>query len=551
MADAGHFGILRELTSADHGAERKGPPEGPVKAVLDVLKKERNGEIAYKGLLYRVVAAGSFHAKLKVKGTEFAAVDPADAETLLQEMAGEARGAPAVKKALEEAARFVDKPGTRASDKSKSLILLREVRGGGGSAPEEAPKPAPKPKRPPASSSASDEEPEIRLVNVEAATFVPGVETTKIMYAIDGPVAKTASVTMIVRSVPAKGDPSIVERMAIDGPYSASGSVDWEGKASTPGGLITLKGSPYEIRFELVSKSGKQSTSNVGKIKLEVKETKVVVDDTGPLDVPDDWKTTVAAFITELKNSGMPGDCEGRVIIESPLFKVSSGLTGDMYTDASFTTYQGKAGLGPTLPFLAQIKLKAKDGSGKRSAPVLIGTRVLWDFKLETSGDLDGSLGARGVQAVGEDLHEEGRRLRGGGDAAQGGVGAPQGRRPARQVGRPCDRRRAVAVGRRLGHDRARAARLGGVHRAAATAPPTRSPTRRSTSAPGAWPATRSRCARWSTSTRRSTSWTRPRPTARRRRTARTSSRSSTGGASRSSATGLSARRRRRSRSRR
>src|SRR6185369_11685696 len=51
MADRGHFGILRELTGADHGADRHGPPEGPVKQVLDVLKRERNGEIAYKGLI--------------------------------------------------------------------------------------------------------------------------------------------------------------------------------------------------------------------------------------------------------------------------------------------------------------------------------------------------------------------------------------------------------------------------------------------------------------------------------------------------------------------
>jgi hypothetical protein len=205
---------------------------------------------------------------------------------------------------------------------------------------------------------------------------------------------------MVVTSVPAKGDRAIVEGLPVDGPYKASGEVDWGGKASTPGGLITLKGSPYEVTFELTSKSGKKSTSTAGKIRLEVKETKVLVDDTGPLDVPDGWKATVDALIAELKKSGMPGDCEGRVIIDSPLFKTddSGAPDGDMYTDASFTSYLEKAGRGPPLPLLAQVKLKAKDGSGKRSAPVLIGTRLLWDFKLESAGDLDGSLGARGVQ---------------------------------------------------------------------------------------------------------------------------------------------------------
>ena len=165
------------------------------------------------------------------------------------------------------------------------------------------------------------DEPIIRLVNVEAPTFVPSVETLRISYAIDGPVAKAATVVMIVESVPPKGDRAVVETLAIDGPYAASGEVNWDGKAATPGGFITLKGSPYEVTFELTSKSGKKSTSDPGKLGIEVKDVKIVVDDSGPLDVADQWKPTVAALIDELKKSGMPGDCEGRVIIESPLFR--------------------------------------------------------------------------------------------------------------------------------------------------------------------------------------------------------------------------------------
>jgi hypothetical protein len=241
------------------------------------------------------------------------------------------------------------------------------------------------------------DEPIIRLVNVEAPTFVPGAETLRISYAIDGPVAKAATVVMIVESVPPKGDRAVVETLAIDGPYAASGEVNWDGKAATPDGFITLKGSPYEVTFELTSKSGKKSTSDPGKLGIEVKDVKIVVDDSGPLDVADQWKPTVAALIDELKKSGMPGDCEGRVIVDSPLFKTSNG---EMYNGASFSSYRAAEGLGPTLPLLARVTLKSKSGEGKRSAPVLVGTRLLWDFKLESSADLDGSLGGRGMHTA-------------------------------------------------------------------------------------------------------------------------------------------------------
>jgi hypothetical protein len=223
---------------------------------------------------------------------------------------------------------------------------------------------------------------------------VPGAETNRISYAIDGPVPKTATVTMIVESVPAHGDRAVVENLDIPGPFSASGSIDWDGKAETPGGFITLKGSPYEVTFALVSKSGKKSKSTVGKIQLEVKEVKIAVDDTGPLDVADPWKSAVDDLITELTNSGMPGDCKGRIVVDSPLFKITNN---EMNDDSSFATYQTLAGPGPTIPLLAQIKLKSKTGDGKQWPAALIGTRLLWDFKLEASGDLDGSLAGRGM----------------------------------------------------------------------------------------------------------------------------------------------------------
>ena len=86
---------------------------------------------------------------------------------------------------------------------------------------------------------------------------------------------------MIVESVPPKGNRAVVETLAIDGPYAASGEVNWDGKAATPGGFITLKGSPYEVTFELTSKSGKKSTSDPGKLGIEVRTS-------------ESWSTTAA-----------------------------------------------------------------------------------------------------------------------------------------------------------------------------------------------------------------------------------------------------------------
>ena len=44
------------------------------------------------------------------------------------------------------------------------------------------------------------------------------------------------------------------------------------------------------------------------------------------------------------QNSGMPGDCEGRLVIDSPVFKVTDD---EMDWDASFTAYQTVVGDGP------------------------------------------------------------------------------------------------------------------------------------------------------------------------------------------------------------
>ncbi len=353
-----------------------------------VAQIDQRGTLLFQGRQYKLVLAGNLD-RLSSRD-RYEVVSQSAARGVLD---GLAKESPASAQALGQASEKIGKDWRPPFSQPEGLVLLRRIPVPAAASRGDGPAITPSQMRE-MLEKGDPAEPTIRLVNVESPVFVPGVESNRISYAIDGPVAKVASVKMLVRSVPSKGDPAVVQTLTIDGPYAASGDLDWDGKALTPGGFITLRGAPYEIAFELTSKSGKVSTSNTGKISLEVQETKILVDDTGPLSVDDDWKATVAAFIAELEKSGMPGDCEGKVVIDSPLFKTNEG---EMYTDISFLAYEASADTGPALPLLAAIKLKSKDGSGKRFAPALVGTRLLWDFQLETSSELDAALGTRGV----------------------------------------------------------------------------------------------------------------------------------------------------------
>lgn len=386
-------GALLVLRQGGEGSTRPAPPEAvKLRQLVRDVEKATHGKLAYRGRQYKLVLGDDLVA---LPGRDaFEVVGRDEARAVLDGVA-KASGGPA--EPLHVAGTKLSKDW-RPPLSPEGLVLLRRITVVAAAARDDSPAITPSEMKA-LLDAASDTEPQIRLVDIEAPVFVPGVETTKIGYAIDGPVAKVAAVKMIVKSVPPKGAPSVVQSLAVDGPYAATGALDWDGKALTPGGFITLKGSPYEVAFELTSKSGRISTSNTGNVGLQVQETKIVVDDTGPLAVEDDWKSTVAGFIGELKKSGMPSDCEGRVLIESPLFKLNdaAGPLGDMYSDASFATYEAAAETGPALPFLVHIELQAKDGTGKRCPPALLGTRVLWDFELETSAELEASLGARGV----------------------------------------------------------------------------------------------------------------------------------------------------------
>jgi hypothetical protein len=384
------------LIAVQKGAGKSDSPSATVglRRLVVQVEKATRGKLSYGGRQYKLVVDLDLG---RVPGRDYYEVaSQSEARAVLDSAASE-QGASAdlLKKASEKLTK-----DWRPPFQPDGLILLRRIRQ--SSAPVKDTEPAMTPSQMKAMMEKdSAEEPTIRLVNVEAPTFVPGAETIRLSYAIDGPVAKADAVVMIVKSVPAKGDRAMVESLAVPGPYAASGEVNWDGKAATEGGFITLKGSPYEVTFELTSKSGAKSKSSPGKLRIDVKDIKIVVDDKGPLDVADQWKTTVGALVDELKKSGMPGDCEGRVVLDSPAFKASRrDGKSDMDDATSFLEYKNAVAVGPAIPFLARIALKSKSGEGKRSAPVLIGTRLLWDFKLESSADLDGSLSGRGMHAA-------------------------------------------------------------------------------------------------------------------------------------------------------
>jgi hypothetical protein len=366
---------------------------------------EAHGRLNEGGRLYTLVAGTDVDGI--AERNSFEVVQHDEAVRVLDAIAKLTATRPEVATLLAKARAMLSRDW-RAPLEPDGLVLLRKTVVPRMTASHDGPAITPSQIRAMVEAQDASEEPTIRLVNVEAQCFVPGQETNTIAYAIDGPVAKTASVVMKVKSVPAKGEATVIDTIIdpiqIPEPYSATGKLDWDGKISGPAGVITLKGSPYEVTFELTSKSGKTSTSNPGKIQIEVQEIQLVVDDSDQRGEADPFDATsgdtaqrpVQGLIAELKKSGMPGDCEGRLVIDSPIFKLDNS---EMVGSQSFLEYQKAVGNGPAVPLRALVKLKSKAGGGKRAPAVLADTRILWDFKLDMIPDLDRSLTARGVQA--------------------------------------------------------------------------------------------------------------------------------------------------------
>jgi hypothetical protein len=239
----------------------------------------------------------------------------------------------------------------------------------------------------------TDAEPTIRLVNLESRHFVPGKESVRISYAIDGPLDKVKDVHLLVKS---RQPSNASARLPVPGPYLAHGEMLWEGRLAPAEALIQLAQSPYEVRFELVSRSGHDSTSDSAEIQLEIHSISIRVDDLGPLQVRESHRESVRRLALELEGAGMPGDCAGRVILDAPVFPVA---TEEMSRHVSATAYRAAVGDGVDVPLLASVRLKSKAGKGRRAPGVLRDTRLLWQFSYPSGEEYQHELEGRGAVA--------------------------------------------------------------------------------------------------------------------------------------------------------
>jgi hypothetical protein len=258
----------------------------------------------------------------------------------------------------------------------------------------ELPLPPPPPARVRKEATGDEVEPTIRLVNLESRHFVPGKETVRISYAIDGPVEKVEKVRMKVKSLGMTPEGQLVEVRMLPGPFQASGDLLWNGGAAMGIGYITLRGSPYEVNFELTSMSGSVSTSDPAIVALRVSSLSIGVDASGSLPVAAGHQSAIETLVSDLKKNGVPWDCSGRVMIDSPVFQTDFDETTG---PASASEYAKMAGEGVSIPLKVDVRLTSKTGEEMRSPPAVVGTRVLWDFSYLSADELSVSLGARNV----------------------------------------------------------------------------------------------------------------------------------------------------------
>jgi hypothetical protein len=101
-------------------------PDGHQASVLTVLGTHQNGVFVVDGRRYRVVTADGLGATDGLGRSNHEVVDPAEAALLLQKMADQSLGAPAVALAFKDASRLVGKAG---SDRGgRSVSSLAEIR---------------------------------------------------------------------------------------------------------------------------------------------------------------------------------------------------------------------------------------------------------------------------------------------------------------------------------------------------------------------------------------------------------------------------------------
>jgi hypothetical protein len=241
----------------------------------------------------------------------------------------------------------------------------------------------------------SDAEPTIRLVNLESRYFVPGKETVRVSYAIDGPVEKAASVKLVVKSLP--GGPQgagVVGRLPVAAPYEGMGEMQWDGHLESKEQLITLAESPYHLWFELTSRSGHHSVSNPTMVELEVHSVSIRVDERGPLSVPEGQRRMFERLRTELALNGAPNDSFGRLALDGPVFPTDYRELGKTTSAVEYAAAMGK---GVDVPLLADINLKSKAGKGRRSPAAVRGTWLEWTVTYDDKGQFAKSLEGRGA----------------------------------------------------------------------------------------------------------------------------------------------------------
>jgi hypothetical protein len=247
--------------------------------------------------------------------------------------------------------------------------------------------------------TADDAEPTIRLVNLESRHFVPGKETVRVSYAIDGPVEKAASVKLVVKSRQGGSQGGVpLARLLVRGPYEGVGETHWDGHLGSAEELITLAESPYHVHFELMSTSGHRSISHEVEIELEVHSVSILVDALDHLPVADRHKEAVKALADELAGTGLPGDSSGRVILDAPVFPIGElDFVKEMGDRSSAEQYARYVGSGIRVPLVATIRLKSKTGKGRRAPAALRGSRLDWFVSYQTKEEWEQSLRERGA----------------------------------------------------------------------------------------------------------------------------------------------------------
>lgn len=231
----------------------------------------------------------------------------------------------------------------------------------------------------------------IRLTALDSPYFAPKAEAVRISYAYLGVTElEIESLTLLVAPDATPG--KTLTRKPL--PIPLNGEFEWFGDVDDAGfdGFINFAGAPYRLQLELKAE-GKTLVSNAMLLELVPAAVELRVSNDPSLGLTPAHQEVVDRLCGEMR------DGEGRLLLDSPLFKTSSA---EMNNLASFTTYQTLWGNGPIVPFLAKVWIKTKTGGKARVPEACKGARLLWDFELDDAGAFGAALGARSPHAEAE-----------------------------------------------------------------------------------------------------------------------------------------------------